>query len=131
MNFWTKHQGFKEFVRAQWCSEDNGNPMFTFHQKLKNLKVGLAKWSRDTYGNILQKIATVEIIQAQAIQFEEKPTQVNRINLHKSQADLANYLHLEEEYWRQKSGMKWLTDGKEILIISFLCSREKEKAANY
>lgn len=87
--------------------------MFTFHQKLKNLKVGLAKWSKDIYGNILQKIPTLEeIIQAQAIQFEGKPTQVNRTNLHKSQADLANYLHLEEEYWRQKSGMKWFTDGE-------------------
>ncbi|XP_060216645.1 uncharacterized protein LOC132644105 [Lycium barbarum] len=31
--------------------------------------------------------------------------------LHQAQAELTRFLHLEEEYWKQKAGMKWFNDG--------------------
>lgn len=87
--------------------------MLIFHHKLKNIQQVLAKWSKEVYGNIFQKIATLEeVIQTGEMQFELDPSQGNKQSLHKAQADLSTYLHLEEEYWRQKAGMSWFVDGE-------------------
>lgn len=38
------------------------------------------------------------------------PSEENRSDLNKAEAELKIYLHIEDEYWRQKAGMKWFTD---------------------
>ncbi|KAG5599867.1 hypothetical protein H5410_031237 [Solanum commersonii] len=80
-------------------------------QKLKRVKHALRSWSKKTYGDMFQQIATLEdVIQAHEVTFEESPTLHNKEELHKDQAELCKYLHLEEEYWRQKSGLKWFQE---------------------
>ncbi|XP_075087645.1 uncharacterized protein LOC142169651 [Nicotiana tabacum] len=39
------------------------------------------------------------------------PTIQNREKLQRVQAELFKYLALEEEFWKQKSGMSWFQDG--------------------
>ncbi|XP_019240114.1 PREDICTED: uncharacterized protein LOC109220105 [Nicotiana attenuata] len=72
LNFWTKHDTFKD-VKA------------------------LSSWSRATYGDIFQKIASLE--------------EMNRERLHKVKAEMIKYLAVEEEFWKQKAGMLWFKDG--------------------
>ncbi|XP_018628397.1 uncharacterized protein [Nicotiana tomentosiformis] len=62
--------------------------------------------------NIFQKIASLEeVVLVHEAQYELNPTQLNRERLQKVQADLIGYLTLEEEFWKQKSGMAWFKDG--------------------
>ncbi|XP_049388501.1 uncharacterized protein LOC125852861 [Solanum stenotomum] len=58
------------------------------------------------------KIATLEdVIKVKEEQLEVQPTQANRAELSKMEAELRKYLSIEEEYWRQKAGMKWFQEG--------------------
>lgn len=76
------------------------------------MKKVLSSWSRATYGDIFQKIASLEeVVLVHEAQFEMNLSQQNRERLHKVQAELIRYLTLEEEFWRQKSGMLWFKDG--------------------
>ncbi|XP_060190555.1 uncharacterized protein LOC132619775 [Lycium barbarum] len=93
-------------------SDFSGNPFLIFQHKLKKLRRGLMERSKGTYGNIFQKVTTLEeVILAHESQFEADPSMENRAQLHRVQAELSKYLHLEEAYLRQKSGMKWFKDG--------------------
>ncbi|XP_060190534.1 uncharacterized protein LOC132619737 [Lycium barbarum] len=100
------------FKRLDRCLDFMANSFILFHHKLKNVKVALMQWSKKTFGNIFQEIETLEeVIKVHMIQFEALPTPENRAILHKVQADLNRYLHLEEEFCKQKAGMQWFQDG--------------------
>ncbi|XP_059302334.1 uncharacterized protein LOC132054308 [Lycium ferocissimum] len=102
LNFWTNHHTFMEVVKENFgfC----GNPFYVFHHKLKKLKRALVQWSRNTYGNIFQQIATIEdTIKVKELQFENNGSRENIMILHQAQAELTRFLHLEEEYWKQKA----------------------------
>ncbi|XP_060177955.1 uncharacterized protein LOC132607892 [Lycium barbarum] len=63
------------------------------------------------------KVSTImasleEVIVAHKAQFEADHSTQNRAMLHKVQAELNRYLHLEEEYWKQKAGLKWFEEGE-------------------
>lgn len=82
------------------------------HAKLKNVKKGLMEYSRDEFGNIFIKKATMEdILSVKKTQFELDLKLKNRAQLHKMEAELRRYLKLEEDFWKQKSGMHWFILG--------------------
>lgn len=84
LHFWTKHKGFVEVVRQHWRTDRQGSPFLIFHDKLKNTKKALAKWSRDTYGDVFRNIATLEdLIKVKELQLELQPTPNNRSELSK------------------------------------------------
>uniref|UniRef100_A0A0V0IHV1 Putative ovule protein n=1 Tax=Solanum chacoense TaxID=4108 RepID=A0A0V0IHV1_SOLCH len=112
LNFWTKHKEFSGIVAAVWCENVAGSPFAIVQTKMKRLKTELTKWSKSTFGNIFQQIATLEdMIRVNETQLEMSPTEANRATLSKANAELKRYLKIEEEYWRQKAGMKWFQDG--------------------
>nr|XP_009757417.1 PREDICTED: uncharacterized protein LOC104210257 [Nicotiana sylvestris] len=82
---------------------------FLPNMKLKN---ALSTWSRATFGDIFQKIASLEeVVRVHEAQFEINPTVQNREILQKVQAELVKNLALEEKFWKQKAGMQWFNDG--------------------
>lgn len=53
LNFWTKHEDFTEVVENIWNKEAMiGTSITIVHNKVKRLKVELAKWRRRTFSNI-------------------------------------------------------------------------------
>ncbi|XP_070025206.1 uncharacterized protein [Nicotiana sylvestris] len=112
LNFWVEHDTFKDVVRENWSADLSSSPFILFNHKLKKLKKTLSTWSRATYGDIFQKIASLEeVVLVHERQFEAYTTQFNRARLHKVQAEMIRYLAIEEEFWKQKSGMTWFKDG--------------------
>ncbi|XP_070013578.1 uncharacterized protein [Nicotiana sylvestris] len=123
LNFWVEHATFKDVVRDNWTADFSANPFIIFNHKLKKLKKTLSLWSKATFGNIFQKIASMEeIVMVHEAEFEANPTGMNREILKKVQADLIKCLALEEKYWRQRlqhnriqnSGGTWIEEEKEI-----------------
>ncbi|XP_059295509.1 uncharacterized protein LOC132048840 [Lycium ferocissimum] len=101
LNFLTKHHSFMEIVKDNWEIEFAANPFVELQEKMKKVKKALASWSKETYGNIFQQIATLEdVIKVKELQLEVNPTGVNREQLHKAQVDLNRYLSIEKEYWK-------------------------------
>ncbi|KAH0720014.1 hypothetical protein KY284_005044 [Solanum tuberosum] len=86
LNFWTKYSEFKKVVEDSWNGEEiNGNPFTVIHSKMKRIKSVLTQWSRRTFGDIFQRIATLEdTIKVMEIQMEITPTAENRALLHKA-----------------------------------------------
>ncbi|XP_070020059.1 uncharacterized protein [Nicotiana sylvestris] len=112
LNFWTKHETFKDVVKENWNADFSANHFCIFNYKLKKLKKALSTWSRATYGDIFQKIASLEeVVLVHERQFEVNPTQMNKQRLQQVQAEMIKYFALEEESWRQKAGMLWFKDG--------------------
>ncbi|XP_059285202.1 uncharacterized protein LOC132038567 [Lycium ferocissimum] len=111
LNFWVQHESFHKVIKQHWCIDFEGNPFTKFHHKLKKVNNALRNWSKNTYGNIFQQIASLEeVIKVHEEQFESSPIVQNRERLHKG-ADLSRFLHLEKLFWKLKSGLTWFQDG--------------------
>ncbi|XP_075108927.1 uncharacterized protein LOC142180759 [Nicotiana tabacum] len=103
---------FKDVVKENWTADFSANPYILFNHKLKKLKKALSLWSKATFGDIFQKIASMEeVVMVHEAEFEANPTGMNRERLQKVQAKLIKCLALEEKYWQQKAGMTWFKEG--------------------
>ncbi|XP_019224926.1 PREDICTED: uncharacterized protein LOC109206551 [Nicotiana attenuata] len=112
LNFWVEHASFKELVKENWKADFSANPFIIFNHKMKKLKKALSVWSKETFGDIFQKVASLEeVVLIHEAEFEANPTKLNRQRLQKVQAVLIKFLALEEKYWKQKTGMAWFKDG--------------------
>lgn len=59
-NFWLMHRGFEDMVKKMWGSvEVEGWAAFVLKEKLKNLKVQLARWNKDEFGHLDTKIESL------------------------------------------------------------------------
>lgn len=101
LKFWIQHESFKTTVKENWQVVFHANPFYLFNHKIKKLKKALSTWSRATFGDIFQKIDSLEeVVKVHEAQFELHPTLQNRERLHKVQAELFPYLALEEQFWK-------------------------------
>lgn len=99
LNFWTKHKDFHKIVQEIWKENIMGSLFHIVHEKLKRVKNALVVWSKETYGDIFQKMATLEdVIKAKESQFQIQPLLENREELSKTEADLKRMLKIEEEF---------------------------------
>ncbi|XP_016454374.2 uncharacterized protein LOC107778605 [Nicotiana tabacum] len=68
-----EHSTFKDVVLQYWKADFVGDPFFVFNHKLKKLKKALSIWSRATYDDIFQRIATLEeVVLVHEAQFESE-----------------------------------------------------------
>ncbi|XP_060210587.1 uncharacterized protein LOC132637527 [Lycium barbarum] len=112
LSFLIEHATFLDTVRQNWSIWEHDDHFINFKSKMKKLKGVLSKWSREVFGDIFkQLIIREEIVRLKEQLFEQNPSQVNRVILQKALAETKRYLHYEEEYWRQKSGLDWFVDG--------------------
>lgn len=64
-----------------------GSPFIEVQAKLKRVRKALAEWSKQTYGDIFKKVATLDdVIKAKEAQFEVLPTPNNREESEKSRS---------------------------------------------
>ncbi|WMV51732.1 hypothetical protein MTR67_045117 [Solanum verrucosum] len=102
-------------VEVQHLSRQ-GSPFLELHVKMKKVKKALVEWSKVEYGNIFVQIATLDdVLLVKEAQFELLPSLENRAELFKAEAELKKFLKLEEGFWRQKAGMKWI--GEEAINV--------------
>lgn len=62
LNFWVKYPQFNNTIQKTWTVDFVGNSFSEFHEKLKKVKISLIEWSKKTYGNIFERINTLEDI---------------------------------------------------------------------
>lgn len=56
LNCWTKLHCFMETFRSYCNRNENGNPMFVFHYKLKRLAPTLSNQSKSQLGDVFAKV---------------------------------------------------------------------------
>lgn len=101
LNFWTKHKQFKDIVRQNWIANFVGSPFMELQANLKRVRKALSVWTREAYGNIFQKVATLEdVIKVKEIQFELQPSPKKRKELKREEPNLRKWLKVEEDFWQ-------------------------------
>ncbi|XP_059288627.1 uncharacterized protein LOC132041979, partial [Lycium ferocissimum] len=79
LNFWTKHHKFMDVIKENWSLDYAANPFIELQGKMKKVKKALARWSKETYGNIFQQISTLEdVIKVKELQMETNPSEQTR-----------------------------------------------------
>ncbi|KAG5606965.1 hypothetical protein H5410_028457 [Solanum commersonii] len=103
LNFWCNHHSFLDVVRKTWEETVEGTPFKILHEKLKN---------KSTYGNIFQKVATLEdVVKVKELQLELDPSEENRAEMRRVATDLRKYQKYEEDLWKQKANLHWFKEG--------------------
>ncbi|XP_041995763.1 uncharacterized protein LOC121745889 [Salvia splendens] len=111
-NMWVRHDGFLQLVQDIWAQPTGASGLLNLQTKLARSKKALKAWNKEVFGNIHANLQAMEegIAQAQA-NFEADPTPRNRTEINKNIAEYILLLRMEENFWRQKTALRWLADG--------------------
>ncbi|KAG5594870.1 hypothetical protein H5410_036102 [Solanum commersonii] len=121
---------FQQVVKDSWVS-DEVDVFISLKGKMKKTKTALSKWSRVAFGDIFKQLSIrEEIVRVKEELFEAAPTADNRRVLHQAHAELKKYVHFEEEYWRQKAGIQWFTEGEKNTRFFHSIVRGRRKRLN-
>ncbi|XP_022857582.1 uncharacterized protein LOC111378580 [Olea europaea var. sylvestris] len=112
LNVWTKHHDFLAFVSQKWSLPTHLTGMTALWDKFFRLKQGLCWWNRHVFGDIFQRVRDAEVGNDEAeIKYDRDPTPEHRNLLHHAQAVLNRTLSIEEDFWKQKAGSRWVCKG--------------------
>lgn len=109
---WLSHPSFLDQVKSAWSVPIKDNPQFILFQKLKALRQGLRMWKKEVFGNLQQNIKLAEdkfLCLQTAMDTSSADFILDYLTLAK--AEMQNLLQAEELHWKQKSRIKWLTEG--------------------
>jgi len=112
LNFWVEQPSFIETVTACWNRPAEGNPMWTFHQKIKRLACTLSAWSKMQFGDIYVKVKEFEErVKVAEDNLLQSNTEKHREELHGINAEYIRYMKLEDSILKQKSQLQWFKEG--------------------
>lgn len=111
-NMWILHLNFLEEVQNNWNLPARSEGLKKIKEKLSRLKFFLKFWNKNTFGNIFDKVKSLEEEVATAESLAtSNPSEVNKRNW-KEKFDLfTQALDQEDAYWKQKASAQWCTQG--------------------
>jgi mannosylglycoprotein endo-beta-mannosidase len=114
--FWLTHPDFKRLATSWWAEAkiEHGSCMYRFQQRLKNFKQKLKQWNKNSFGNIIQSIKTIEGRLGEIQQLFISGTRTAELMKEEEQlqAHLEERRKQEEILWKQKSRVHWLKEGE-------------------
>ncbi|KAL2517783.1 Uncharacterized protein Adt_14030 [Abeliophyllum distichum] len=112
LNVWSRHHDFLSFVSQKWSFPTHHTGMIALWEKIFRLKQGLCWWNRHVFGDIFQRVRDAEcrVDEAESV-YDSDPTPAHRDTLHQAQAGLNQTLSVEEAFWKQKAGARWVCEG--------------------
>lgn len=112
-SMWVRHTDFQRTVAQVWGFPCHETGMLRLQTKLRRLKQTLKWWNWNVFGDIFKKKqqAGQAVLEAEQI-YDRDPNPLTRMILKKATAELNLILHMEEDFWRQKSACRWATDGE-------------------
>ncbi|KAL2481397.1 Uncharacterized protein Adt_34363 [Abeliophyllum distichum] len=112
LNVWSRHHDFLSFVSQKWSFPTHHTGMTALWEKIFRLKQGLRWWNRHVFGDIFQRVKDAEcrVDEAESV-YDSDPTPAHRDTLHQAQAGLNQTLSIEEAFWKQKAGARWICEG--------------------
>ena len=106
---WMSDSGCEKTIMEAWGNNRPGTAMYQVSQKIRECKYQLGSWSRESFGNIGQKIeaAKIQLKHAETLAIQG----LNHENLQALRKQLNSLFEKEEKMWRQRSRSLWLANG--------------------
>lgn len=112
-NMWVSHHTFLDNIGRVWEPNTGYNGMFNLQLKLGRVKQFLKSWNNDVFGNIHDKIRNAEEdVRLGQEAYDANPSPDFRSELNRSIACYILCSRMEEDFWRQKSDIRWVVDGE-------------------
>ncbi|XP_075101678.1 uncharacterized protein LOC107814397 [Nicotiana tabacum] len=112
LDLWAEEVDFKSVVEQAWNIKVQGSPMWRFHLKLKNTSRQLSEWSKNTVGNIFDRIKELKDTVGKLEDNIILDNSENMALLNQANAMLIRVYKKEESFWKQKSGVMMTLLGK-------------------
>ncbi|KAH6759640.1 hypothetical protein C2S51_000189 [Perilla frutescens var. frutescens] len=81
--------------------------------KLNQAKQHLKWWNKNVFGNIFDKLRTAEeAVAVCQVAYDSHPFSEHRAQLHRSSAKYILRAKMEEDFWCQKSAIRWVAEGE-------------------
>ncbi|EOY31585.1 Uncharacterized protein TCM_038528 [Theobroma cacao] len=113
LHAWTHHRDFKRYVEVNRNLPIHGKGLQAFWRKQLRLKQHFKWWNKMVFGDIFHNLKVVENhVEVNEIMFQQEQSLPNRLELNKSYAHFNQLLSMEETFWQQKSGIKWVAEGE-------------------
>lgn len=110
---WIRHHAFLQVVRETWDPPIGFFGMRNLQVKLVRTKQKLKHWNRVVFGNVFDKLRLAqEAIASAEAAFDGDPSPDNRMELNRCHAEYQLRLKMEEDFWRQKSAVRWVVEGE-------------------
>ncbi|XP_071923161.1 uncharacterized protein [Coffea arabica] len=101
-----------DVVKIAWQGDVSGSPFYRVCTKLKRVSHAIQQWNKETFGDVFLNVKRAEAAVARAeLQIEVDSSEENFVELKRVQAELRRVLTVEEQFWKQKSRVKWLQHG--------------------
>ncbi|MQL88103.1 hypothetical protein Taro_020652 [Colocasia esculenta] len=112
-HMWCSHESFISDSAAAWrMAPASSSPLINMAMKLKHMKSFYGKWNKEVFGNISTNIQEAEASFSNAQNaYDEDPSNDNYNVYIQTKEKLEHVLSQEEQFWRQKSRIKWLKEG--------------------
>ncbi|KAL8537887.1 hypothetical protein ACS0TY_012856 [Phlomoides rotata] len=112
-SMWTRHHTFLDQVRMAWDVNTGEFGMLNLQLKLGAVKRRLKWWNRHIFGDIFHKVkaASNAVVHAEAAYLAD-PSSVLLMDLNQRRAEFILRTRMEEDFWRQKSAVRWVVEGE-------------------
>ncbi|XP_049399717.1 uncharacterized protein LOC125863742 [Solanum stenotomum] len=112
LNCWADQPSFTETVTDCWKRPIEGNPMWTFHQKMKRLAATLSVWSKMQIGDNYAKVKDFEArVKEAEDNLIHNNTEEQRSKLHGINAEYIRFMKMEDSILKQKTQLHWFREG--------------------
>lgn len=113
LRMWSSHDDCIRFIKSSWNTKVSGCRMYILDRKLRILKENLKAWNINVFGNVANKTLEAESVlkEIQADIARNGYDDLRQAKEIKARHDLEIVLRVEEEFWKEKSRLKWQVDG--------------------
>ncbi|KAL4332330.1 hypothetical protein GQ457_07G007660 [Hibiscus cannabinus] len=111
LNAWLERKGHIKVMGDEWRRISDSHKTFSVVDRLRELKVFLKQWNRESFGYVETQIETTTAL---LNDLDDRVTELDDENIClrcKVQGDLWRLLRYWESIWRQKSRVLWLREG--------------------
>ncbi|KAF3793964.1 putative ribonuclease H protein [Nymphaea thermarum] len=108
---WMLTRDGRQVISEAWGAVVQGCPMLRVLQKLEVVKHNLIYWNKNSFGRIEDNIKSLQSRLSQAQAYSEAGDGWATREEESIKKKLEKALHLEEIMWKEKSRVKWLSDG--------------------
>ncbi|XP_042032314.1 uncharacterized protein LOC121779027 [Salvia splendens] len=101
------------WVANVWSADTGYHGMRNLQLKLTRTKGALRRWNKEVFGNLFANLrkAKEDAVKAQEL-FDTTPSPANRMNMNRATAEYILQVRMDEDFWKQKSAIKWITEGE-------------------